>query len=203
MTKDSYGLPVRIRENGTIDYTDSAFLAGMLSLFGEEQRLDAYIKDFHLVRHPFGDENDQRVTKPENTSRDQLVAWASTKDKRIFVRETIHNYARQWFINKDFLTPLVRLYLYKQCRVRPPLWLYPLAYAWMVGDLLQHAVVPRFKRVEDQHEINQALCVYNALGLKRLFLAIHPSPDENMKDYYTRWRGQDHIYKMYLAWRDA
>lgn len=60
--KDAYGLPVRQRENGTIDFTDSAFLAGMLSLFGEEQRLDMYVKDFRLVRHPFGDENDQRVT---------------------------------------------------------------------------------------------------------------------------------------------
>ena len=60
--KDAYDLPVRQREDGTIDYTDSAFLAGMLSLFGEEQRLDAYVKDFQLVRHPFGGENDQGVT---------------------------------------------------------------------------------------------------------------------------------------------
>lgn len=198
------GLPVRIREDGTTDFTDSAFLSGMLNLFGDVDRKYAYVSDDNtIVRHPKGDLSDERVTRSENTSRDQLVAWASTPAWGDLVRATMINYATKWFINKDFLAPHVRFYLFKQAGARAPLYLYPLGFLWMFFDLLiSHAIVPRFQKVKDQHEINQALCLYNAFGFAKLLLWLHPTPDENMKDYYTRWRNQGEIYEMYLKWKE-
>lgn len=199
------GLPIRIREDeGTIDFTDSAFLSGMLSLFGsKEEKLDLYISKTELVRHPEGDQNDTRVTLPENTSRDQLVAWSSTKSNNPEVNKTRLHYAKKWFINKDFLGPQIKLYLYIQANEKAPAWLYPLAYLFLFLDLIfSHLISPRNKEVKDQHEINQALCLYNAFGLIKLFLLVHPTPDENMKDYYCGWRNQKEIYEMYLKWKE-
>lgn len=196
ISRDAQGLPIRIREDGSVDYTDSAFLTGMLSLFGSNiENPWVYATRGGLVRHPTGDEY---VSNPANTSRDQLVAWMSSFRKC----PEFFSYTSKWFINKDFLPPHVKLYLYIKFGKKAPLWLYPISYLWMFFDLLiSHAIVPRFQKVEDQHELNQALCVYHELGLIKVLLAVHPNPDENMKDYYCRWRNQEEIYQMYLEWK--
>lgn len=206
------GLPIRYRtDEGTTDFTDSAFLTGMLGLFGSEEKPWKYLELGHgpygprLVRHPVGDHNDQRVTKSENTSRDQLVAWASVKTKDEGILRARRYYARKWFINKDFLGLHVTAYLALQGKAYFLFTvLLPFALIWMFFDLLIfHAIVPRFQKVEDQHEINQALCLYSAFGLAKLLLWLHPTPDENMKDYYCTWRNQCEIYEMYLKWKES
>jgi len=203
-------LPIRIREDNTIDYTDSAFLCGILSLFGSEMDRDKLYNYIHssnaLVRHPLGDANDQTSTHPQDTSRDALVAWSSTKTDNPSVNAARLSYARKWFINKDILLPHVRVYLYKQAQAKVDwynLWMYPLAYIIVPLDILYTAAIARTQTVKAQHELNQSLCLANSYGkfFLKMLLKLHPTPDENMKDYFCSWRNQSEIYEMYLAWK--
>ncbi len=202
ISRDSNGIPIRYRfEDGSIDYTDNAFLTGMLGLFGskQEDQIRHLDENLMLVRNPHGDEWSSSCL---NTSRDQLVAWASVKGLGV-VGLVMLQYAEHWFINKDILMPHVRLYLYRQAWVKAPLWLKALGYPMMFLDIIFFCLTSNMKKVEDQHEINQMLCLCNSYGrwALKLFFKLHKSPDENMKDYFCNWRNQCEIYEMYLNWR--
>ena len=211
ISRDAIGLPIRIREDNTVDFTDSAFLCGMLSLFGsssDKALLAKYTKSSQLIRHPTGDQLDQSVIDPISTSRDALIAWSSTKVDDEQVNLTRLNYARKWFVNKDILLPHLKLYLYRQSGHKVDwynLWLYLVAYKFLLLDILWFCLVSRFQTPEKQHEINQMLSLANSYGRfwLKLFFLLHKSPDENMKDYFCTWRNQSEIYDMYLEWKGS
>jgi len=202
ISRDTTGTPIRYREDGSIDATDSSFLTGMLGLFGsdEEDQRRHINNDLKLVRNK---NLDAWSKSPLNTSRDQLIAWASVKAKDPITRLVMQDYASKRFINKDILLPHLRLYLYKQAESKAPLWLRIVGPIIMFLDIGLFCTIQNTKKVEEQHEINQILCLCNSYGKWALimFFELHNTPDENMKDYFCGWRNQGEIYEMYLNWR--
>ena len=207
--RDELNLPFKYRRDGSRDITDSAFYTGMLALFGSKEDKEqlrkyvvtrAYEENYNeILRHPKIDQEPKRYT----TSRDQLIAWSSIKTDDRRVNGARLNYARKFFINSDYLLPHIKLFLYRQSGHEAPIYLIPIAYASLVLHLLTAIVPSYFQRVEDQHEINQNLCLFSSYGKGwlRLFLWLHKSPDENMRDYWETRRGMGKVYEMYLKWK--
>ena len=200
--RDELNLPFKYRRDGTRDITDSAFMTGMLALFGSEEdksQLDSYIFAGELLRHLYINNEPKKY----DTSRDQLIAWSAKKTLNTKVNDLRYKYARKFFINSDYLLPHIKLFLYRQSGHEAPIYLVPFAYAFLVLHLLTAIVPSYFQSVRNQHEINQNLCLFSSYGKFwiRLFLWLHKSPDENMRDYWETRRDMGEVYEMYTKWR--
>jgi hypothetical protein len=162
-----------------MDGGDSAARTGIMALDGapDSTLLYAFVDEFNkLVRHPEQPNwNDHR-----NTSRDQLVQYSVSMAWSPMIKK----YADGWFINKDFLSPLVRFYLYKCSGYKAPKWIELLAKIEMFFSLIWNT------KIKPNDEMNQFACVCIKLGYAKELIEMHPNIFKNIREYWGGWRDQ-------------
>lgn len=204
---DELRLPFRENPDGTTDFTDSAFMTGMINLFLKKTSLIEnidyvfrcdrlkYLKDWKIVRHPSAD------IQNLDLSRDQLVAFCSTEINDLRLMYTVRKIAWSGRCNKDILLPHIKEYLLMQTgAISEPSYF---SKALLVADITYFAAFNnKLRDVKKHQEVNQLLCLCNAYGPKYLKLLYKLyDVDANQKDYWTRWRGMNDVYEMYLNWK--
>lgn len=200
--RDSHGIIVQhnVDYPDYLDGGDSAARTGIMALCGSEQDQYnlSYFSDytFKLVRHP----HQNQWKDSSKTSRDQLIQWAAGVSRcptKMCVIVCIR-YSESWFINKDFLSPDVLLYLYKCISRKAPMWLKITGYPMMFLSLLWSCfIVPN-------SEQNKIFCMCAVMGdwwLEKL-VAWHPNLACNMMIYWCGypWRDQVEIYNAICAY---
>lgn len=190
LKRDQYGIVCQhsVTDPSYCDGGDSCARTGILAAAGsnlDKNNLGLFIqlKTNELVRHPTqADWND-----PRNTSRDNLVQWAVGQS--VVQKDVLLQYAGKWFINKDFLDPLVRLYLYKCAKAKAPIHLVLLGYSLLALGMLWNCFI---KPTDEQ---NQFSCICYVMGplWSKLHLKWHPGLYTNLKEYWCGWRDQPEI----------
>lgn len=165
------------------DGGDSDARQGIMALMNEEDKvlLSRFIIEGQVVRHPY----QERYNDPKETSRDQIVQYfASIKDSDI-----AYSYAKSWFINKDFLDPSVKLYLWKKSGKKVPLWLKITGTVNMFLSLLWNCFA------QPDEEKNQFCCMCIEYGefWVRFLYKHHPNIEKNINSYWDDWRDQKEI----------
>lgn len=198
--RDKYNIIV---QQPDMDGGDSAFTTGIMAFSGSGQDrkllVDFITLDYRLIRHPY--QSHSTGTAPHNDpasiSRDQVIAFFGSLYRLYFVSPALliscKLYAENWFINKDFLSPMYRVYLYKLAKQKAPLYLYPLAYL----NLALHLLWTRFT----DHEMNQTVltcAVYGKPWLKVLKL-VHKDLYGNIREYFGGWRSKSEIGELFIA----
>lgn len=193
--RDKYGIICQHHkdspDDGYLDGGDSCARTGIMGFFSSDDikihRLFLVPLTvngdtiFQLVRHPYQDE----WNKPESTSRDNVVQYFACK----YMSMDAFTYANKWFINKDFLDPAVKLYLYKSSPKPAPWWLEKL------GILVMWASMYFNTCVKPDEEMNQFTCMcikYGPEWSARL-LSWHPDIEKNIRDYWGGWRDQPEV----------
>lgn len=202
--RDQYGIIVQHNADypDQADGGDSAARTGIMALCGSKQDqnlLYEFVVADRLIRHPM---QTQWCTS-DKTSRDQLVQWAAgvwqyKKEHSTFMDFALISYARSWTINKDVLTPDVRLYLYKCVHIDAPFWLKLIGYPWLFLSLIWST------KVTPNAEQNKMFCVCAVMGnwwLEKLY-KWHPRLSGNLYSYWCGypWRDQDEVYKMMTSY---
>ena len=181
ITRDKYGIIV---QQPSMDGGDSAARMGLYALTDDKDlSLFKEPETGLLVRHPF----QEMWNTSRKTSRDQLVQFCvsdNTAPKEIALR-----YCKKWFINKDFLSPAVRLYLYKRADLKVPLWLKALGYTEMLLSLVWNT------KIKPQEEMNQYACMCIVYGpwFSKQFIKWHPDIYLNISSYWDGWRDQAEV----------
>lgn len=206
--RDKYNIIV---QQPDMDGGDSAFATGIMAGCGSE--LDTSLMYLFttrfltgIVRHPYQTTNTGAAphNDPGSVSRDQVIAFffglaneqyieQILKESFNVVRFVCIKYANSWFVNRDFLSPMYRVYLYKLARQKAPLYLYPLAYL----NLTLHLIWTRFT----DHEMNQTVLtcvVYGKPWLKVLKL-VHKDLYGNIREYFGGWRSKPEIGELFIA----
>lgn len=180
-------------DDGYLDGYDSCNRDGIMAGCGDKGSQAVHhlyaTNEGLLVRHPY--QSEDGANRPSHTSRDALIAWAFgiTEDSSNDVRHTALIYANDWFINKDFLDPSVRLYLYKCAGMRPPWYItlmgYPLLYLSLIWNT----------NIKPNDEQNQFACICIRMGKfwARELWEFHPDIVENVDSYWRGWRQQSEI----------
>lgn len=186
--RDIYGIIV---QQPSMDGGDSDNRAGLMCLAGsiaDSLNLHLFLTgDNRVVRHPF----QSQWNDPTLTSRDQIMAYFAPAAS--VQSASAATYAKMWFVNKDFLDPMDRLYLYKTANVKPPFWLPLLAYPILVLSLLYNCYI------SPNNEMNQFVAITNRYGLfwLKLFNKLHPDLKQNISNYWagppTNFRDQKEI----------
>lgn len=193
IVRDQYDIIV---QHPTMDGGDSASRTGMMALCGtwiDQKNLTSFMTNYtyqSLVRHPRQD----YWSMPTQTSRDQLVCWAagvsSLPYHKGMLRWCIEKfYAGSSFINKDYLAPDVRLYLYKCAGIDAPLLIRLLGWPLFLLSFIWNT------KVKPSDEQNQFICICIVMGkwwTKRLY-KWHPDLEKNLRDYWGGWRDQMEI----------
>lgn len=180
------------------DGGDSAARMGIHHLHTQNEFLDNCVivqnGKAKLVRNKY---QPPKWNNPKETSRDQLIQFCVAAHAGNFYAFAIASaYQRSHFINKDYLNPAVRLYLYACIKEKPSLFLLVTGYLFMWGELLWTCFV------KPHDEINQFCCL--AIGLRRygnwldLLYKWHPNPNKNIRDYWGGWRDQIEIGEGFL-----
>lgn len=175
------------------DGGDSAARTGIMALCGSKEDqalLNEFVVADKLIRHP----GQPQWCTSDKTSRDQLIQWAAgvfqyRKQFNTFSDFAIRDYADDWFINKDFLPPDVKLYLHKCINMQEPLWLKILGYPNMFLSLLWSCFVM------PSNETNQMICmcsVYGKWWLRKL-AKWHPNLNKSILDYWGGHPFRDQI----------
>lgn len=136
-----------------------------------------------IVRHP----GQAEYNDAELTSRDNVVQFmVADQDCQ---RASAFKYAKAGRVNKDWLSPSVRLYLYKIARQPAPLWIWILGNVNMAVDLVWNT------KVKPDEEINQYICMCSVLGSfwASHLITMHPNLGQNLKDYWQGWRDQTEL----------
>ena len=142
-------------------------------------------RDHRIVRHP----GQAEWNNPAKTSRDNVVQFmVADHDCQ---RLAALYYARDGRVNADWLSPSVRLYLYKVARVKPPLLIFLLGYLNLAIDLVWNC------KVKPDDEINQFICMCAVMGQRwaKMLIKYHPSLEQNLVDYWGDEKGNG-------GWRD-
>lgn len=164
------------------DGGDSASRTGIMSLNSllDSSLLPLFITETNeLVRHP----TQKKWNDPKETSRDQLVAYfVSIRNSAV-----AHKYAKQWFINKDFLSPIVKLHFYKASGFSAPIWLK------VLGKIEMALAMYWNTKIKPDEEMNQFTCVCIRLGYARELFVKHPNLVKNIREYFSGWRDQREI----------
>ena len=190
LKRDKAGI---VCQHPTMDGGDSCARTGPLAAAGSAIDLAnlAYFvtSEKTLVRHPGQPEwNDDK-----KTSRDNVVQWAVADQQ--CQRPTALKYAKAGRVNADYLSPSVRLYLYKIARVAPPLWIKVLGYLNLLVDLVWNT------KVKPDEELNQFTCICSVMGQfwSSSLLKMHPNLEANMTDYWCGWRMQPELKDALLS----
>lgn len=200
VVRDSFGIIV---QQPSLDGGDSAFTTGILAFSNsllDRQLLSQFITiDYKLVRHPYQTTNTGTAphNDPSSVSRDQVIAFFAGLyvEKDAIVSIAAEQYAAKWFVNKDFLAPANRVYLYKLASAEPPAYLYPLAYLNLVLHLIWAATI-----MPKDDELNQTAltcAVYGRSWLK-LLLILRPDTYKNITEYFSGWRNKPEIGKLFV-----
>lgn len=182
ITRDEHGIIV---QHPTMDGGDSLSRTGIMALCGSEidtEKLPFFEqKGAVLVRHPYQTE----WAEPSFTSRDQVVCAASSG----ILKVPAWNYARKGKVNKDFLTPSVRFYLYKASGTKAPLWIRALGKLNLFIDLIWNT------KIKPNAEMNQFACICIVMGpwWADKLCSWHPDIIGNIMGYWNSWRGQPEI----------
>ena len=190
--RDQFGFIVQHDfENPTSDYLDGGDTCsreGIMARTGSTEgmaRLPKFVIGKEVVRHPF----QPKFSDPKETSRDAIVCYFVARSKNEQVADAAFHYADSWFVNKDFLDPAVKLYLYGACPIDPPLWLRLVGRAYLAGALIWNCYI------KPDHEQNQFACI--CLGMGKPWISFlyrhHPDLNANIRGYWRGWRDQDEI----------
>jgi hypothetical protein len=147
------------------------------------------LENGQLVRHPTA----EGFNDPAETSRDQVVQGLVANVPEL--RSAALYYAKKGWVNKDYLSPEVRYYLYKLAKIEPPLWVKLLAYPNLVLSMVWNSFI------KPREEQNQFICIltqYPPVFMSAFFLT-HPSLRTNLKDYWSGWRDQPEIEQAFLT----
>lgn len=182
ITRDEHGIIV---QHPSMDGGDSLSRTGIMALCGSEQDREKIpffeAKGAVLVRHPY----QSKWNDPNKTSRDQIVCAAASG----LLKVPAWNYARTGKVNKDFLMPAVRLYLYKCAGSEAPLWIRTLGKVNLFIDLVWNT------KIKPNDEMNQFACICIVMGpwwCDKL-LSWHPDVIGNINGYWGNWRNQPEI----------
>jgi hypothetical protein len=198
--RDKYNIIV---QQPDMDGGDSAFTTGIMAFSGSEldfELMQEFITlDNRLMRHPYQTTStgDASHNDPASISRDQVISFYSglfgKEYANLYLLLSCSKYADSWFVNRDFLSPMYRVYLYKLAELKAPLYLYPLAYL----NLTLHLLWTRFT----DHEMNQTVLtcvVYGKPWLKVLKL-VHKDLYGNIREYFGGWRSKPEIGELFIA----
>ncbi len=175
---------------------DSAARTGVLAASGSAKdiaNMPLFIKSANgadlLVRHPFMGS----YANTAETSRDQVVQYCVGGGPS--AASVALSYARLGWVNKDYLDPSVRFYLYKIAGVKAPLWIRLVGYPLLLASLLWNCFV------KPNEELNQFTCICIVMGKfwARSLLKLHPSLEANMAAYWGGWRDQPEIANALLT----
>jgi hypothetical protein len=188
IVRDSYNIIVQHRpEDKTYsDAGDSASRTGIMALCGSVLDQDNMNSWTHLCRHPY----DPEWSDESKMSRDQLVCFAAgITESPIQWSLLVDIQKLGWFINKDFLSPSVKLYLNKCTNKKSPWWLEILGRANMFVDLIWNT------KIKPDGEINQFACMCIVMGpwWSRKLMEWHPCDYANLLIYWGGWRDQIEI----------
>jgi hypothetical protein len=187
-------------------YDDSAARTGIMSMCGSQIDTDNIHKfldgmNCKIVRHP----DHAWANDPKNTSRDQLVQWCAGIRHPQSTMPVAFYWSNKWFINKDFLSPDVRLYLRKTSYFDAS----PMLEFW--GMAFHYAAILWSAYVDRKEECNQLICISMRLGTikflvkhkKNLFEVIREYWGDDVKRDLTYpdigWRSQPEISQMIIA----
>ena len=140
-------------------------------------------RDHRIVRHP----GQAEWNNPAKTSRDNVVQFmVANQDCQ---RAAASQYARAGRVNADWLSPSVRLYLYKVARVKPPLLIFLLGYLNLAIDLIWNC------KIKPDEEMNQFICMCTVYGQfwSAKLLQMHPNLELNLQGYWNKWRDNAEI----------
>lgn len=212
IVRDQYGIICQHNRDypDYLDQGDSAARTGLMAMCESPQDLHniteflTFGKDgLKLVRHP----HQLKWNDSALTSRDQLIQWAAgTRGAELACYWIARTYATSWFINKDFLAPDVRLYLYKCAEGcgpweasthhpyvsnKAPFYIKLLGYPLMFLSILWSCyATPN----EEQNKMIAMCSIYGRNWL-RLLVRLHPSIVNNLNTYWGGhpWRDQPEI----------
>jgi len=198
MYRDQHG--IILQEGNGEDYVDggdAAFSTGMMAFAGSTQDaalMTMFLTNGKVIRYPFHPE----YSKPEETSRDQILAFFAGLNHPYFndhpeekkaIQESCLFYAQSWRVNNDVLSFNHKFYFYKLSGHRAPLWIYPIAYFNQALNVLWDAFI------KPGHEMNQSSvmnCIYGIRWIKALN-ALHPGLVQNIMHYYTDGRNKQEM----------
>lgn len=180
-----------------MDGGDTACRTGIMSLCEAGQDSELMPKFFFkntgfigLVRHPF---QGPKWNDPKETSRDQLVAYASGLwGKYTTLAKELRDFYSSGWINKDFLAPDVRNHLDLRAGGKGS-WL---GFQWLKMSILWSC------KVKPNEEQNQIICMVIVAGgkYKEMYRKLHPDIKKNLMDYWGGWRDQKEIGEA-LYWK--
>jgi hypothetical protein len=184
--RDLYGIIVQHNKHDASygDGGDSLCRTGIMALCGsgiDKNVLWLFSTMNGMVRHPFQKEWRSEV----ETSRDQIVCGLASGD----LPSSALRYAKSGKVNKDWLDPSVRLYLYKIAGKKPPLWIKSLGWPWLYLSLLWNT------KIKPDHEMNQFACICIVMGKwwSKKLIEKHPDIYKNIMEYWSGWRDQEEI----------
>ncbi len=210
MVRDQYGIIVQPNEDynylnpadpenqNRIDEGDSSFSTGINSFNGslfDFNKMILFIKHKLLVRHPFSTRNTGTASHndPAATSRDQVLAFFSgifgQKNVDPKLIEACLHYANSWFVNKDFLSPANKLYLFKCAGKKAPVWLFLLGYLNQFLNILWDCFIDPY---EDMHISSCINFVFGRYWIGFLYYC-HPDLFKNIDNYFNGWRKREEI----------
>lgn len=203
IVRDEYGIIVQHNLDylNQADGGDSASRTGIMALCGSEQDKSLLVVFLGvmgpgIVRHP----HQEQWNDVKKTSRDLVVCWAAGSDgSDPEINRTIYDMSLKYFINKDFLTPNVRLFLRLKSGVKPSFVLK------FFGDIFLDAQIYLNTKITPDIEQNQLLSMLLALAKiddiykQKLinYVKAHPGLLENLQKYWSGkpWRDQYEIYQ--------
>lgn len=172
---------------------DSAARTGPMAAAGSEIDMQLVSKfvlpNGKLVRHPF----DKKWSDPSLTSRDQLVQYCVYRGSAAI--KTARYYLELGRVNKDWLSPSVRLHLHKVALKKPSLALKVIGELNMWADLIWNT------KVKPDEELNQFVCMAIVMGpaWSARLLKMHPDLQANMVNYWNGWRNQPEVGEALLS----
>jgi hypothetical protein len=199
IVRDGYKLIVQPGKDNPkwLDGGDTPRATGLMAMCGSEQDINnmfTLTDGGELVRHPYQETN--TGTHPHNdhrsVSRDQLMCYAAgllSIQRPTRLHSAVHNYASKWFINNDFLSPDVRLMLYKACKNSAPIHIVILGYFQAFLTLIWHT---KIRPDEEKNQVIAQMAVMGDWWIKKLFWW-HPNLGTNLNEYWGGWRGQPEI----------
>jgi hypothetical protein len=189
----------------SIDHGDCAARTGILAMCGSEidiELIPKFIKGGLLTRHPTSTVNTGTAphNDPKSLSRDQLVGWAAgvdfTKIKSLEdaynVQDCLYHYAKEGWVNADFLPYDVRLFLYLKSKLSIPWKIEKIGMLWLPVSIWWQC------KHNSDHELNQLICVLSKFDKKymRMMVSHHPDWKKNLRDYYCGWRNLPEMYEL-------
>lgn len=211
---DDRKIVVQHRQSEAPDYKykdggDSAGRTGPLSRWFRQHRKNMPLfvvkvdDHYELVRHPDQDTIAEGAeyahNDPRATSRDLVIMWAVgvDEDSTQEEKDCCLHYAQKGWVNKDFLEPSVRLYLWQKSGYEVPLWLKLLGYPNLAISVLWNSFMAY------DLEANQFTCMVIHFGKawSWCFYKFHPNLEENIREYFAPqspeypegWRDQSEI----------